>query len=247
MQWTDNRFTTRTIPVMTTSITPLPRASGGRTFTAWDAARAISQTWLDESDLGHLQSLEAGACLYRQGDRHDRFYLVREGFLHTTVLHPNGNQLLLEVYGPGAIFGEASAFIGAPRYATITAVTKTQLSRYEAAEVRELMATRPDMVLSLLQLLGLKHRALIDKLASYTSTAPRERLLELLTRACPDGGQLALTHDQIGAMTGLSRVTVTRTLQQLAKAGLLNTLKGSVEVMAPQALREALKQAPGHS
>lgn len=232
---------------MNSSKATVPRASGGRTFTAWDAARSISQAWLDETGLGQLQRLGAGDCLYRQGDRHDRFYLVREGFLHTTVLHPNGSQLLLEVYGPGAIFGEASAFIGAPRYATITAVTSAMLSRYEAAEIRDLMGTRPDMVLSLLQLLGLKHRALIDKLASYTSTAPRERLIELLMRACPDGGQLALTHDQIGAMTGLSRVTVTRTLQQLAKAGLLNTMKGSVEVVAAQALRAALEQTTGRA
>lgn len=217
----------------------------GSNFAAWDAARAISRPWIENTAIGTVQRLHAGELLYAQGDLHACFYLVRSGFVHTTVLHPTGHQLLLEVFGPGAIFGEASAFIAAHRHVSATAVTPVVLSRYEAQEIRELMGHSPDLVMTLLQLLGHKHRLLIDKLSSFTSTTPSVRLMELLARAelLPHDsrtGKLHLTHEQIGAMTGLSRVTVTRVLRSMVEKNWVATHKGSIEILDPHALREAL-------
>lgn len=214
---------------------PLPPA-----YASWDAARALSQPWLDNVRIGTVQRLAASETLYAQGDRHDFFYLVRSGIVHTTVLRGDGSQLLLEIFGPGAIFGEASAFIGRPRYVTATAVSDCVLSRYCASEIGQLLASDPQLVVGLLQLLGIKHRILIDKLASFASASPEARLVDLFGRAAlahrhPGELLLRLTHAQIAAMTGLSRVTVTRTLKVLAARGWVATRSKGVEITAPEA------------
>ncbi|WP_235579285.1 Crp/Fnr family transcriptional regulator [Pseudorhodoferax sp. Leaf274] len=209
-------------------------------YASWDAARALSAPWLHNTAIGTVQRLASGEVLYAQGDLHDCFYLVRAGFVHTTVLRSDGSHLLLEIFGPGAIFGEASAFIDKPRYVTATAVTDAVLTRYRASEIQQLLSGHPELLVSLLQLLGIKHRILIDKLASFTSASPQSRLVDLFARAAigqrhQDAPQLRLTHAQIGAMTGLSRVTVTRALKPLAARGWVATRAKGVEITDPEA------------
>lgn len=210
-------------------------------YASWDAARALSAPWMADTTLGTLQRLAPDQVLYAQGDHHDCFYLVRSGCIHTTVLRSDGSQLLLEVFGPGAIFGEASAFIDRPRYVTATAVAETVVTRYRAGQIQQLLARSPELVVALLQLLGIKHRILIDKLASFASSSPEARLIDLLGRAALGQRQqavpqLRLTHAQIAAMTGLSRVTVTRTLKALAARGWIVTRSKGVEIVDPEAL-----------
>ncbi len=221
---------------------PTPASAPPSAYASWDAARALSAAWLPKLDIGQSRRLQPHEVLYAQGTRHDCFYLVRSGFMHTTVLRPNGTSLLLEIFGPGAIFGEASAFIDRPRYVTAMAVTPVLLSEYRAGDIQQIFASHPELVLSLLQLLGIKHRLLIDKLASFTSSSPQERLIDLLGRVALAGQQhpaaqgLRLTHAQLASMTALSRVTVTRTLKALTQQGLVATRTKGVEITDPQAL-----------
>jgi CRP-like cAMP-binding protein len=227
-------------------IPPVPSSSQPSAYASWDAARTLSAPWLRDTSIGSVQRLAAGKVLYAQGDLHDCFYLVRAGFVHTTVLRSNGSQLLLEIFGPGAIFGEASAFIDKPRYVTATAVTDVVLTCYRAGEIQQLLSGHPELVVSLLQLLGIKHRILIDKLASFTSASPQARIVDLFARAV--AGQrhqgappLRLTHAQIAAMTGLSRVTVTRALKTLADRGWVATRAKGVEITDPDAFMALLE------
>ncbi|RYX93149.1 MAG: Crp/Fnr family transcriptional regulator [Comamonadaceae bacterium] len=216
-----------------------------------DAARALGDRWLQHIDIGQVIRLETGETLYSQGARHDCFYLVRSGQVHTTVLRPDGSSLLLEIYGDGSIFGEASAFIDNARYVTATAATPVVLSRYHAGDMRTLCASHPDLVISLIQLLGIKHRLLIDKLASFTSATPEQRVLDLLGRLARSGragdspltALPRLTHAQIAASTGLSRVTVTRVLKPLAERGLISTRSHGVEIIDAPALIALLELA----
>jgi len=80
-------------------------SSRASAYASWDAARAITAPWLTNTHIGTIQRLAPGEILYAQGEHHDCFYLVRSGFIHTTVLRSSGSYLLLEIFGPGAIFG----------------------------------------------------------------------------------------------------------------------------------------------
>ena len=90
-------------------------AKASLAYTAWDTAAALSGPWLEAIHLGTVLRLAEGETLYEQNDIHDYFYLVRAGFVHTSLLRSNGAQLLVEIFGPKAIFGEAPAFSGLPR------------------------------------------------------------------------------------------------------------------------------------
>lgn len=212
-------------------------------YASWDAAWALSAPWLNAVDLGQVQRLPAGAEIYAQGQRHPYFYLLRSGFVHSTVQRSNGAEFLLEIFGPGAIFGEGPAFADGPRSATARAVTPLVVSRYTPAEASAEFAAHPEFASSLIRLLGFKNQMVVAKLMRVASPDPKERVIALLVRIArlgADGGQRAarvdLTHEQIAAMTALSRVTVTRTLNALAREGIVETRARQVLILDEAAL-----------
>ena len=226
--------------------TPTPSA-----YASWDASQTLSAPWTDATHLGSFVTLEAGDTIAREGERHDYFYLLRSGFVHSTIQRSNGSEFLLEIFGPGAIFGEGPAFADSPRPTTTRAVAPAMLSRYRPADVAQQFSALPELATSLIQLLGFKNHMIVAKLAGVASAAPKERVIDLLLRvARPPSTQASntltvdLTHEQIGAMTALSRVTVTRTLNALVGHGLIETRARQVSIPDAAALRRFRDATP---
>lgn len=179
--------------------------------------------------LGETISLRRNATLYAQQDPSDYFYLILRGFMKFYVVRHDGTMLLLEIVGEGGIFGEGAAFDRQPRLVSAAAVTNVQLVRFDPATIREILAADVDLALSLMALMSAKQRTLARKLAQTTTPSAGERLGELLLRLTEHGARTAeeqtvrLTHDQMAAMIGVSRITVTRLLRQLAEQGTIET------------------------
>lgn len=206
-------------------------------FASWDASSALSAAWVAAAGPGAPRACAAGTLIFAQGDVDPRFYLLHAGFVQASIARPDGEFLLLEIFGPGTLFGEGAAFDGLPRYVTTTAVTDCTLGVYEAREVRERIAQQPALALELIRIMSAKQRSLATKVAGLSGTVPEQRVTELLRRvarlhggARGSGGRVQLTHDEIAAMTGLSRVTVTRALKQLSDQGLIATRRGRIDI-----------------
>jgi CRP-like cAMP-binding protein len=212
----------------------------------------VSGPWLGAVELGTIVRRDSGQTLYHELSSHGYFYLIRSGFVYTNVQRPNGPPLLLDIFGPGAIFGEGSAFTGPVRSATATTITPVVLSQYHPTQIAKAFSEQPELAVSLIKLLGTKNRLLLNKLSRFTSPDPEERLVELLARVAqtwrddlggeatashdPHARSVYLTHEQIAAMTALSRVSVTRALKSLAEQGMVATRSKHVEIIDREGL-----------
>lgn len=218
-------------------------------YASWDASLALSTPWIEATHLGNVVSLAAGDVLAREGERHSYFYLLRSGFVHSTIQRSNGAEFLLEIFGPGAIFGEGPAFADRPRPTTTRVVAPAILSRYLPTDITQKFSSMPELAASLIQLLGFKNQMVVEKLAGVAA-APKERVVDLLLRIArlqsnsdfpltqeSKNFQVDLTHEKIAAMTALSRVTVTRTLNLLSKEGVIETRAKQVIIHDASALR----------
>lgn len=219
-------------------------------YASWDASLALSTPWIEATHLGSVISLATGHVLAREGERHGYFYLLRSGFVHSTIQRSNGAEFLLEIFGPGAIFGEGPAFANQPRPTTTQVVAPATLSRYLPGDISQEFSTMPELANSLVQLLGFKNQMIVEKLAGVASAPPKERVIDLLLRIArlqsnsnspltqeSRNFHVDLTHEKIAAMTALSRVTVTRTLNLLAKEGVIETRARQVIIHDASALR----------
>jgi CRP-like cAMP-binding protein len=209
------------------------------TFSSLEISQRHSRPWLERPELGKRIVMRAGEIIFEQVCAHPYFYLIRSGYVQVTIDRPSGEPLLLEVFGPGVIFGEGAAFDGSVQLMTCKVVADCALDCFNPATLGDIISTYPELSLALIKIMSAKQRVLTMKVAGLSSN-PDVRVCDLLTRVAqsestqrkePSATQVHLTHKQIGAMTGLARVTVTRTLTRLAHKGLVRTSQGYVEIL----------------
>ena len=210
-------------------------------FASWDAGASFTGTWDAAAGPGRAWHARAGALIFLQGALDPRFYLIRSGFIRASIEKENGQPLLLEIFGPGTLLGEGAAFDGRPRYVTASAATDCLLAVYDIHDVRARIAGEPALALALIGIMSAKQRTLAQKLAVLAAASPEERVRELLRRvarmhAAKGPWHVDLTHEEIAGMTGLSRVSVTRVLRQLAGHGAITTARRRIEIPAGSTL-----------
>ena len=157
--------------------------------------------------------------------------MIVTGKVHVHMLSEDGHESILNIMGPGSLIGEAAAFLKQPRYSSARAIETAPCcaSRPDASPTwcgRTLISRWP-----LIYLLSVKQRQMVARLRQATFDSPEQRVIRFLDQfrqthqdACAEGAPITvnLTHEQIGSLVDLSRVTVTRVLNRLKRDGLLD-------------------------
>src|SRR5262249_20199554 len=87
--------------------------------------------------------LAADQTLFFAGDEGDGCYRLDEGMLKANVIDPGGGERILAVLGPGSVVGELSMIDGAPRSASVIAVTESKLSFVSRSTFEAFGRSRP--------------------------------------------------------------------------------------------------------
>lgn len=214
--------------------------SSKKTLGTWRIDRDLVEMLTEHAAYGRRRKFKKNTVLYEQGEISSRFYFVLKGLVQISIFRIDGAEVVLELMGPDTICGEGAAFDGLPRFSSAVAVEDTETIEFDSGKLSPAFREHPEFASSLLRVTSLKQRVLAIRLKHLTSREPQERIMELLTRLeemfaieHPKGRLLVtqLTHEQIAAMTGTSRVTVTRTLQRLREQGRITTVEGHILLM----------------
>jgi len=208
----------------------------------WRIDPALARRIVGLASCGRPRKFRKNEVLYEQGTVSTKFYFILTGLVQVSILRVDGVEVVLEYMGPETICGEGSAFDGLPRFSGAVAVEDTQTIEFDAARMEEVFKHHPEFASSLLRVTSLKQRVLAVRLEHLASRRPEVRIMDLLERLQEmfaidyPGGRLLvthLTHEQIGAMTGTSRVTVTRSMRVLRDQKTIDIIDGHILVKAP--------------
>jgi CRP-like cAMP-binding protein len=207
----------------------------------WRIGPDLARQIMGHASSGHPRRFHENEALYEQGTKSTKFYFVVSGLVQVSMVRIDGVEVVLEYMGPDTICGEGAAFDGLPRFSRAVAVDETETIEFDAARMENVFAQHPEFASALLRATSLKQRVLAVRLEHLVSREPEGRIMDLLRRLQemfavdhPDGKLLVtrLTHEQIGAMTGTSRVTVTRAMRALREADKIDIVDGHVLVKA---------------
>lgn len=170
--------------------------------------------------------LRRGAALARQGELGSGLWRVSAGALMTSLVTDDGRELTLDVLGPGDAAGEP---FGVASATTVRALRHSRLRPVDPRAAADLLATRAHRAAALaceLAWLGVPERV-------------ARRLDDLAARfgRPVDGGlliRLPLTHDELAALAGTSRESVSRALRALASQGHVRTAGRGRYVVRPR-------------
>ena len=104
------------------------------------------------------QKLAKGQVLFRRGDQGDSLFIIDEGRIKIVREDAQGGELVLNYCEPGEAIGEMSLFDKEPRSAGVVAVTDSEVLELKRDAFFDLVNSRPDVSLVLLQSLSSRLR-----------------------------------------------------------------------------------------
>lgn len=184
--------------------------------------------------------------IFREGDRGDTCYLLRNGAVVLTREHQDGRMVALAELRTGALFGELAMFRGEKRSATAEAIEPTSAVALLASDMQRLIKRNPDISLKFLASLAERVSKTTERLLqqSFQTVAGRVAsalLAQTIARqaegAPEEGVLIRSTQAEIARLAGTSRESASRFLATLERAGVVTLGRGKVTVHDPGRLR----------
>lgn len=193
--------------------------------------------------------LAQGEVLFRQGETfsesRDGFFGVARGSIKFFAVHPDGSEAILTIIEAGNWFGEVMLLDRHPRTTTTVALEDTELLVVSAESFKAMMQRNPfAQAIAVLEARRLQSAfgVLADIALRSTRTRIARRLVMLahgdLTQSSSGRRTISTSQDNIAMMLGMSRVTLNKELQALAKMGAIELRYGHIEVRDMELLVE---------
>jgi len=198
---------------------------------------------------GELVHLLRGEVLFREGERGDSCYWVEKGTLKIGVSSETGEERIFSLAGPGSVVGELSILDKLPRSATVTAISDTNLTALKRDSLEAYLRQNPDVSADLIAILVGRLRKTNQELAADSFLSVQARVARAILNLAnqvgePDGSDLfilpaTVSQSDIGAMAGVARESVSRTLSEWRRRGIITAPGRKLSVKRSKLEKEA--------
>jgi CRP-like cAMP-binding protein len=196
--------------------------------------------------LAAMRAVPRGTLLLDPSRFQPVLYLLKRGYVRLYRMSPEGRQLTVSLLGPGNVFGELGGLSTGTRHSFAEAVTDVLVCTLQETDLERLMRAYPEVAVRMVRVLSQRLRELEELLERLALSSVRTRILHLLAKLAesfgvPEGRFLrldvGLAHQDLADMVGCSRETVTLTLRELARQGVVRTARRRLWVELERARR----------
>lgn len=187
--------------------------------------------------VGAWRTYPAGAVLFQPGDPGDAFYGVADGAVELRM--PLSETTLIPVHWTerGFWFGDSAALVEGEVVRACAVVTReATLFRAPAGPLRALLDRRPEYWRNFYRLRARNTGVALTLLAQALALSTAGRVARQLLALGGEGGDVRITHSELGALVGATRPSVNRALGDLESAGAIRCGYGRIEVLDPDIL-----------
>ena len=199
----------------------------------------LARRTIDDYEYGEREPI------FGPEDDCENVYVLKRGRVHVTRGDGPGSRATLDVLRSGSIFGTLDPE-ATQQGARAEAVEPSLVCKLAQRDLEELVGRRPRVGLALARALDRRLRAVGELEARMRGKEAPARLSIIIARLVEDEGVVGregykvparYTHEDLGAMIGSNRDTVTRALSRLRGAGLVRTPDGTIVVPDLEALQ----------
>ena len=195
-----------------------------------------------------MKQYEDGQILVQANDVPPGIFYLVSGNVRQYDISDNGDEVVVNVFKPGAFFPMSWAINGAPNQYFFQASSGVQAIVAPGQDVVEFLRANPDAMYDLLSRLYSGVDGVLRRMAHLMGGSARSRLLFELITECQrfatrsENGSYALQvhEDELARRAGLSRETVNRELGKLKTANLLTVSHKDLVVMSLERLKAEL-------
>jgi len=167
----------------------------------------------------------AGATLFVEGQACRGIYILCRGRVKLSATSSQGQTLIFKIAKPGEVLGLNATVSGSPHNTTAETGQACQLNFVKQADFLRFLTEHSGACMHAAIHLSRECQQAYQQLRSFVMRSAPERIARLMLEwslggegtAATLGIKVALTHDEIGQIIGMSRETVTRTLADFRK------------------------------
>jgi CRP/FNR family transcriptional regulator, cyclic AMP receptor protein len=187
--------------------------------------------------------------LSQQDKSRDVFYMLL-GRAKAMSLSADGREVWLDTINPGNLFGEVAALGSGSRTATVVAKTRSEVARIRGDDFLELMEEFGSIGVAVSKLLVRRIDRTTRRMCELSSLSTPGRVCAELLRmaeykeAADNARRIIPTippNTEIAALVNASRESVSRTLSELEREGVIVRAGARIEIIAPDRLIEMVR------
>jgi len=197
--------------------------------------------------------LKRGATLIAKDDPGNSLYVVISGTVKISVSSPDGRNAILNLIGPGDLFGEVSVLDGQPRSADAIANTNCEVFVIDRRDFLPFVRSQPTLAMKFIELLCAKLRwtseqveqVILQDLPGRLASA----LLGLIEKRKPDpeNHTISITQQELSEMVGMTRESINKQLRAWVMRNYVRLEHGAIVVLDPAALRDLAEAGGRHA
>jgi CRP-like cAMP-binding protein len=200
---------------------------------------------------GHLRrrTFRRDTILFHKDQAGDALYIVDAGRIRIFAPAEGGEELTVDVHGPGDVFGEMALLDGLPRSASAVTLEDSVLYTLGRDEFQLHLTTHPQLAIAMLELLSarLRHVMAYAETLAFFDVYGRvaHALLTMADRygVQEDGGlliNLDMTQTELASMVAATRERINRALAAFRAQGLIELRGKKFVILDPRRLRERI-------
>jgi CRP-like cAMP-binding protein len=196
-------------------------------------------------------TLKRGATIVSKGDPGNSLVVVVSGTVKISISSPDGRSAILNLIGPGEIFGEVALLDGRARTADATANTNCEIYVIDRRDFIPFVRSQPALAMKLIELLCERLRWTSDQVEEVILQNLPGRLASALLRLtekhklAPAGRTIAITQQEISEMVGMTRESINKQLRAWAARNWVRLEHGAIVVLNAEMLRELAEAGSG--
>lgn len=199
--------------------------------------------------LGNRCVWNKGELIFSSSDAEKAAIFMEEGWVKVSLLSANGAEKIIGFAYPGTLFGETSLLVESASVPQVDLVATAVSSRVVAYHVPkgpflELLRTDHDFAYEIAIISSIKIRGLLAQIQllsfSKSQAMVGKTLLALLEGlVISDSTKVltGLTQEDLGHFTAQTRMTISRALKALTKAGAIKIRRKRVSILNEERLR----------
>ncbi|MEL6357675.1 MAG: helix-turn-helix domain-containing protein, partial [Bacteroidota bacterium] len=208
-----------------------------------DPERGMSRLSTAFNEEGRRKIYDLGQLIVREGEHPHFIYRVNEGRVHLNRPHEYGRDYIIAEIGPGEIFGVSTLLERVPfHYNARVASAECDCQLLSTEAVMRLINSDRTITEALMYLMAKRVVKHSDRLANQAYDSVRRRTALILCDLHEKYGDndIDLSREELAQMVGTTKESVTRSLTDFKKEGLLSTSGRAIKVHKPAAMRGLL-------
>ena len=190
-----------------------------------------------------------GMILFHKGSRGNSLYLIEQGKVRIFILSETGQEISLNIHGPGDCFGELALLDGQTRSAGAVAVERTVAYTLQRQDFLRHLDQSPQMARALLAQVSTHLRNATDYAEGLAFLDVQGRVALVLLRLAERYGveddnciqiDLRLTQSDLAGHVAASREMVNRVLRSYRTQGLISIEGQCIRILDEQGLRNRI-------